>query len=549
MEPPCWPGNPFVKRLKCPAPISEVFIEELAESVCKRLEVLSGRKNFLDFGEFADFSSPLALKLSKEEKRNPIELAEEWAEKIDVPGVSTRVTGGFLNFFLTEEAILHNLKKITHFKSPGKTAVIDYSSPNIAKPFSVGHLRSTIIGESLRRVLELLGWKTYGINFVGDWGTQFGKLLAAYERWPVDLKEEPIKKLLELYVRFHREAEKDKELEEEGKEWFRRLEEGDKVAVERWKKFRELSMKEFQRIYRILGTTELIDAGESFFVKDSKELVDELLERGIAKKDKGAVVVPLEDKPPMILRKSDGTTIYSSRDLASALWRIRKFRPDLMLYVVGNEQSLHFQQLFEVLKKLEVKTRFEHVSFGLVRLPEGKMSTRKGRVVFLEDVLEEAVRRIEKIMVERGGSKEDAEKIGVGAVKFADLKTNRTREVKFSWDMLSMEGDTGPYVQYAAVRAKRIVEKFGRGKPGLDAEFEPLARKLVRFRIAVMETAKLRRPDILASYLLRLSKRFNEIYVKERIGGIPEREWITERTCLVLEKGLELLGIETPGRM
>jgi arginyl-tRNA synthetase len=526
-----------------------VLLEELAGSVKSRLEGLSGGEVFLDYGGHGDFSTAMPLKVAKESGRDPAKVAGEWAGKIEVKGVRAEAAAGFINFFLTDEALLHNLERILEFPPAGKTAVVDYSSPNIAKPFSVGHLRSTVIGESVRRTLGLLGWEVHGINFLGDWGTQFGKLMAACEEWPVELGKEPIKKLLDLYVRFHKEAGKRPELEEKAREWFQRLEEGDKEAVALWKKFRKLSLKEFNRIYDILGTSELIDAGESRFVGRSKELVDELLEKGVAERDQGAVVVPTGAKVPLMLRKSDGTTIYSSRDLAAALWRYEEFRPDAMLYVVGNEQKFHFRQLFAVLRRLDVKAELEHVSFGMVSLPEGKMSTRRGRVVFLEDVLDEAVGRVEKIMAGRGGSKEDARRVGVGAVKFADLKNNRTRDVKFTWDLLSFEGDTGPYVQYTAVRAMRIGEKFGTGGPGLDGAFTELARILVRFRHAVLESARTKRPDVLANYLLAVCKVFNELYVREQMGGEPAREWLAERTHAVLEKGLWLLGIEVPEKM
>lgn len=526
-----------------------MLIEELAEEARAQLKKLSGQEAFLDFSDFGDFSSPLPLKVGRETGRKPEELSEEWAGKIKVRGLKAGATRGFLNFSLTRATLKQNLREILRFPKAEKTVVIDYSSPNIAKPFSVGHLRSTIIGESLRRVFDFLGWQAHGLNFVGDWGTQFGKLLAAFDRWPAELEEDPIKQLLALYVKFHDEVEADETLDDEAHEWFRRLEAGDQEATERWMKFRELSIREFQKIYGRLGTSKLVDASESLFVEEGKELVDKMLKKKMAETERGAVIVPLEGKPPLILRKSDGTTIYSSRDLASALWRYREFHPDLMLYVVGSEQTLHFRQLFDVLEKMKLKAGMEHVAFGMVRLPEGKMSTRKGRVIFLEEVLDEAVNRVKKIMKGRKGSEEDAEKIGIGAVKFADLKTNRTRNVMFTWDILSFEGDTGPYVQYTAVRAKRIGEKFGKGTPDIDDAFEPLARKLVRFRIAVLETARLRRPDIMASYLLELCKVFNELYVKERIGGVKGREWLAERTHAVLEKGLELLGIEVPKKM
>lgn len=526
------------------------MIEELANNVSEKLEKLSGQTAFMEFGGFGDFSTSLPLNVAKKTGKTPKRIAESWAKKLKVPGLETRVEGGFLNFFLTKETIIHNLEHILEFKPVKKIAIVEYSSPNIAKPFSVGHLRSTVIGESIRRTLDLLGWKTHGLNFIGDWGTQFGKLLTAYDMWPVDLSKEPIKELLKIYVKFHEEAEKNPELEDTAREWFRKLESGDAAAVEIWKKFRKFSLQEFQKMYELLGTSELQDYSESRFVKGGQEIADELLKNGIAKKDRGAVVVPVDGGPPLILRKTDGTTIYSSRDLASGIERYEKLSPDLMLYVVGNEQKLHFIQLISVLKKMKVEAQIEHISFGLVRLPGGKMSTRKGQVVFLEDVLSEAVNRVKKIMAERDlDNEETAKRVGIGAVKFADLKTNRLRDTVFKWDMLAFEGETGPYVQYSAVRAKRIGEKFGTGKPGLDDATMRLARKLLRFRIAVTESARLFRPDIIANFLLDLTKTFNELYARERFGGVSEREWLAERTHVVLKKGLELLGIETPDIM
>ena len=524
-----------------------IVIENIAESIGAGLEKIAGHRVFVEFSDFGDISTSLPLRIAKKEGRNPEEVAGEIAEKLKFPGVDTKTSGGFINFTLSEKLLIENLKVITKFKPANKVAVVEYSSPNIAKPFSVGHLRSTVIGESLRRILNTLGWRTEGLNFIGDWGTQFGKLLAAYHKWPTDLKKEPIKELLRIYVRFHEEAAKNPELEEDAREWFRRLENGDEEATRIWKKFRELSMGEFDRMYSLLGTSELGDASESLFVKRGHEIADELLEKGIATRDRGAVVVPVEGKPPLILRKSDGTTIYASRDLVSAIERYEKFRPDLMLYVVGNDQKLHFHQLISVMKKVGIKADAKHVSFGMMSLPEGKMSTRRGRVVFLEDVLNEGIERVRKIMKGRGiDDDESARRVGIGAVKFADLKTNRVRDVVFDWNMLSFEGETGPYVQYAAVRAKRIGEKFGRGKPGIDGATEVLARKLLRFRIAVLEASRQLRPDLIANYLLDLSKNFNELYARERFGGVPEREWLAGKVHEVLENGLWLLGIEVP---
>ncbi len=545
-----------------------MFIENLVKEVKLQLKKISGETAFfMEFKEFGDFSTSLPLKLAKKRGVNPKELAEKWASQIKVKGIEIRTEGAFINFFLTKEALIYNLNHLIEFEPIKKIVVIDYSSPNIGKPFSIGHLRSTIIGDSLNKIFSFLGWKVYGINFLGDWGMQFGKLLAAYSEWDSDIEKEPIKELLRLYVKFHEEVEKEKMnplqnhiqldktkkqtvLEEKANEWFIRLEKGDKKAVELWEKFRKLSLKEFNKTYKKLNILELIDAGESKFVDDAKKLVDDLLEKGIAKKDQGAIVIPIEGNPPLILQKSDGTTIYSARDLASGLWRFKKFNPDLMLYVVGSEQKFHFHQLFEALSKSEVTAKMEHNDFGLIRLPEGKMSTRKGRVIFLKDLLNESIEKVKNIMSERGDSDlEIAEKIGIGAVKFADLKNNRTRNIVFNWNMLSFDGETGPYIQYSAIRAKRIIEKFGEGKAGLDDDIISLARKLIKFRFSVLNSAKLRRPDLIANFLIKTSQAFNELYVAKRLGGIPEKEWISKITFTTLQTGLNLLGIDVPEKM
>jgi len=351
-------------------------------------------------------------------------------------------------------------------------------------------------------------------------------------------------------VKFHEEAKKNPELEDGAREKFKRLEEGDRKVKKTWELFRKLSFKEFNRLYHLLGVSKLEDASESKFFSDGQKLADRFLKEGIAEGSEGAVIIPVPNKPPLILRKSDGTTLYSTRDLAAGIWRYKKYHPDLMVYVVGNEQKLHFEQLIYSLKKARVKAEINHVGFGMMRLPEGKMSTRHGRVVFLEDVIDEATSKVRKIMKEREVDNEsDIKKIGIGAIKFADLKINRNRDVLFNWKMLSFEGETGPYLQYTAVRAKRIGEKFGHGKAGITSKTRKLARKLVHFRMAVLDAKKYFRPDIIANYLIELSQVFNEFYNSEEIKGNQEHEWLAGRVFEVLKTGLYLLGIEIPERM
>jgi len=506
---------------------------------------------FFDSGRFGDFSSMLPIRLAKAKGADPQQMAVGLAEKIKVSGVEARGEQGFLNFYLTDKALVHNLEHLEDFGQKG-TMVIDYSSPNIAKPFSVGHLRSTIIGESLRRIFTLLGWKVHGINFIGDWGTQFGKLITAYQIWGKG-EVNGIKDMFDLYVKFHVAAETEPKLEELAREWFRKLEEGDEEAVSIWDKFREKSLEEFQKFYHKLDISHLEDGSESKFVKKAVELVDDLWQREVAEEDQGAIVIKTSTDVPLLLRKQDGTTIYAARDLASAIWRTQQFRPDLLLYVVGNDQKLHFKLLFEGLKKCGINTPAEHINFGMVSLPEGKMSTRKGRVVFLEDVLEEAWHRVGEVMGNREGvSEEDRWKLAIGAVKFADLKTHRTRDVIFTWDMVRMEGETGPYVQYATVRAKRIAEKFGKGKVNEKEwgdEERKLARQLVNFRMNLLDAAAQRRPDLIAKWLLVTTKTFNDYYERCRMEGSEHRVWLANRVAEALSRGLNLMGIDVPARM
>ncbi|MBR9680676.1 MAG: arginine--tRNA ligase [Candidatus Altiarchaeota archaeon] len=527
-----------------------MFIENLVDKTMKNLSQFSDKTEFAEFKNFGDFSTSLPLKIAKAKGERPDKLAISLAEQIKVKGLNAKPTGGFINFFLDDDALLFNLTNLTKFEKQNKTAVVEYSAPNIAKPFSVGHLRSTVIGESIRRIFDFLGWKTIGLNFIGDWGTQFGKLLVAYEMWPTDISKDPIKELLSLYVKFHEEAEKNPKLNDEAKIMFKKLEEGDKKIRKTWEIFRNLSLKEFEKMYAVLKTSKLEDYSESKFFNKGQKIADELLKEGIAEMSEGAVIIPVPNKPPLILRKSDGTTIYSTRDLVAGIERFKAYKPEVMVYVVGNEQKLHFEQLLYVLKKLKVSAKMEHVGFGMMRLPEGKMSTRRGRVVFLEDVLAEAMNKVKVIMKERGvDNKSDVEKIGIGAVKFADLKTNRNRDVLFDWKMLKFDGETGPYVQYAAVRAKRIGEKFGKGKIKILPENTKLARKIVALRLAVINAKKNLRPDILANYLMELSQLFNEFYTKEKISGNESHEWITSKVYEALENGLFLLGIEVPNQM
>jgi len=479
----------------------------------------------------------------------------------------------------------------------GKTVVVEFSSPNIAKPFGVGHLRSTVIGHALARIYEALGYRVVRINHLGDWGTQFGKEIAAYKRWgdPERIKANPIPELLALYVRFHEEAEQNPELEEEGRAWFKKLEEGDREARELWQWFVDESLKAFRQTYRLLGVEFDHYTGESFYTDQIPRVVDALREKGLLQESEGAWVVDLSERemPPCLILKADGTSIYATRDLAAAIYRHEQFGFEKMLYVVGAEQTLHFRQVFAVLEKMghAWASRCEHVPFGLMQIEGKKMSTRKGRVIFLEEVLQEAVERAEAIIQEKNPSLPDrqvvARQIGVGAVIFHDLKTNRIHNVNFSWDeVLNFDGETGPYVQYTYARTQSVLRKARALREGADAREATTAGgdgvnaagdaaiagdqagawdapwlehskawevclHLLQFGKAVERAAAGNEPSQVARYLLDLCQLYNRFYHDERIlvEDAQEREAklrLTEAVGQVLKRGLYLLGLEAP---
>ncbi len=518
-----------------------------------------------------DIALPIGFLLSRKYKKPPEMLSEEFAHSLELSFVERAVPeGGYVNIFFDRDKFLHLIWKDTissFFGSDreGRTYVIDYSSPNIAKPMHVGHLRSTVIGESLKRILSHLGNKVIGLNYLGDIGTQFGSLLVAYKRW-VDkkrLEEEPIRELFRIYVKFHEEVEKDPSLEEEARKELELLESGDKERVELWKRFKELSIKGFERIYNRLGVSFDVVVGESDFVERAKTLSRELLERGIAfigeeGDKKGAILANLEDEglDHPVLLKSDGTTIYLSRDLASLLWRAEQFNPDVLLYVVALEQNLHFKQLFSLARKLGIEKELVHVSFGMVHVEGMRLSTRKGQVLFLEDVLDKAVSMVGEEMKQRGTfSPNDAEKIGVSALTFWMLKTENNKDVTFRWkDLTSFGGESGPYIQYSYVRAKNILSKTESSMNPFtptDEEWN-LIKLFPFFEISIRESARRYSPHILARYLLQLSTQFHHFYDHNRVIGDrrePLRLWMVKSVENILKIGQHLLVMKPPERM
>ncbi|WP_028986765.1 arginine--tRNA ligase [Thermicanus aegyptius] len=550
----------------------------LAEKLSLSKEEISSLLEIPPNPGLGDLAFPV-FSLAKIERKAPHLIAKEVAEKMTGGPVRAVATGGYVNFFFDrsffavkalEEAMKPDFGKEDLGK--GKRVIIDMSSPNIAKPFGIGHLRSTMIGNALYHAYKALGYDAVRVNHLGDWGTQFGKQIVAYKRWGDEVKiaQNPIKSYLELYVRFHEEAENNPELEEEARAWFKKLEDGDEEARSLWQRFIQESLKEFKRMYERLHVDFDYYMGESFYNDKMDAVVRELREKGLLEESEGAQVVSLDDRdmPPCIILKSDGSTIYATRDLATAIYRHDVLKGDLLLYVVGAEQSLHFKQVFAVLEKMgrEWAKVCIHVPFGLMRFAGKKMSTRKGRVVFLEEVLDEAVERAREIIEEKNPSLPDkervAEAVGIGAIIFGDLKNNRIHEVDFSLEeALNFDGETGPYVQYTYARTQSVLEKAGEVPTGItegksltrDVAWE-LLKEILGFPKALKLTVERNEPSVLARYLLNLAKVYNRFYHQERILSEEEEERkvklaLTQITGRILKESLEILGLQTPSKI
>lgn len=503
-------------------------------------------------------------------------LAAELHRKVGKNSIVKEVKsmGPYLNFYIngplfvekTLEEIMSEKEKYGSSDSGGgRTVIVEYPSANIAKPLSVGHLRSAIIGQSLYNIHKFLGYKVISDDHLGDWGTQFGKMIYAYLTWgdPDKIRENPIHELLSLYVKFHEEAEKDKKLEDLAREWFARLEKGDKEAVKIWKDFTKWSLDELKRTYKRLGLTVDHAIGESSYVELSKHIIDDAIDKGVAFEDNGAIIIPVDDTV-MIIKKSDGSTVYGTRDIATVKYRVEKWHPHKIIYAVGSEQKLHLKQVFYAAKKLGYagNTELVHVDFGLVSLPEGKMSTRKGRVVFLDDFMDEAHRRAADIIKEKNPGlkkkEEVAEQVAMSAIKYNDLSRDRIRNIIFDWSALSFEGDTGPYLQYTAVRANSILEK-SRKKPATkdldklnEKEETALAKHLSVFGDVLNDVIRDYKPHYLANYLFSLAAMFNEYYHKTKVIDSPVEEQrlsLVLSVYTVLKIGLRLLGVEVPDEM
>ena len=533
-----------------------------------------------------DYAFP-CFKLAKELKKAPQVIAQDIKEKINIENSEiekVEIVGGYLNFFikkdiLAKEVLTEIQDKEEYGKSnlgKGKTVLVEYSSPNIAKQFHIGHLRTTLIGKALYNVYKYLGYNTIGINHLGDYGTQFGKMIEGYKLWgnEYDLTENPIEKLTEIYVRINELCKNDENVLEACRDNFKKLEEKDPYCVELWNRFKELSLKEFDRIYDLLDVKFDSIKGEAFYSDKLNEVEDLLEKSGKLEESQGAKIINLENKgisSPCIIKKSDGSSIYATRDLAAILYRARTYDYDKCLYVVAYEQNLHFKQVFEVAKLLGLDKKYtdglEHVPFGMVHLPTGKMSTREGTVVKVEELLKESIERAEKIILEKNPNLENkdeiAKKVGIGAVVFNDLSSSRIKDEIFDWNtILNFQGETGPYIQYTYVRTKSVLEKIEKLPKLEELDFENITdeysqeilKLLYKFEDTLAEVTNKNEPSILAHYLIDLAKAYSAFYNNNRVIGEEEkiqnaRVYLSLATSKVLKKGSELLGLQMPERM
>lgn len=557
------------------AKIANIEVKEIEEYI----EVPSNK-------EMGDYSFP-CFKLAKALKKAPQMIANELKEELKFDKnyiLKVEVVNGYLNFFvnpveLTRTVLNEINKKKEQYGSSNignsKNIVIDYSSPNIAKPFHIGHLRSTVIGNSLYKIYKFLGYNCIGINHLGDYGTQFGKLIEGYKRWgdEYNIEEEPIDELTKIYVRINNLCKEDESVLEECRNNFKKLEDKDEYYVKLWSKFRELSLKEFQRIYDLLDVKFDSLNGEAFYSDKMSEIVDILDTNNKLVESEGARVVKLEDKqmPPCIIEKSNGSTTYATRDLAAILYRARTYDFDKAIYLTSYEQILHFKQVFEVAKLLGIDEKYTnnlvHIPFGMVQLKTGKMSTREGNIIKLEDLLKESISRVEKIMEVKNPDLENKEEIakiiGIGAVIFNDLYNSRVKDEIFDWDeILNFNGETGPYLQYIYVRTNSILQKAGYIPKFENIDFEQLndsssiniVKLLYSFDDAIKQSAEKYEPYIIARYLINLAQAFSSYYNDHKIivedkKVQDSRLFLTYCVNIVLKSGAGLLGMKMPERM
>lgn len=566
------------------------FKQEIAKEISKITKI--PEEQIVEYIEIptdekmGDFSFP-CFKLAKELRKAPQMIAQEIKENIKFENElmqNIEVVNGYLNFYVMPEKYVLNVlneiadKQEEYGKSTignEKNVVVDYSAPNIAKPFHIGHLRSTVIGNAIYKTHKHLGYNCTGVNHLGDYGTQFGKLIEGYKRWGEEYKveENPIDELTKIYVRINNLCKEDESVLEECRNNFKKLEDGDEYCTKIWTKFKDLSLKEFQKVYKLLNVEFDSWNGEAFYSDKMGEVVDILKQKNLLQQSDGAMVVNLDEYniPPCIIEKTNGSTTYATRDLAAILYRARTYDFDKDIYVTSYEQILHFKQVFETAKHLNLDEKYTnglvHVPFGMVQLKTGRMSTREGNVIKLEDLLNEAISRVTQIMDEKNPNLENKEeiarKIGVGAVIFNDLYNSRIKDEIFDWDtMLNFNGETGPYMQYIYVRTKSLIEKAGYIPNINEIDFSKLSdvlslrviKLIYSFEDVLKQSAEKYEPYIIARYLIKLAQAFSSFYNENKIIGEEKaiqdaRLYLTYATGLVLKIGAGILGIEMPEKM
>lgn len=530
--------------------------------------------------EMGDFAFP-CFRLAKSYHKAPPMIAQDLKESIgDQAFLSEiKVVGGYLNFYVDKaqyaQQIIDKYNNATDYgcsdQGKDKTICIDYSSPNVAKNFHVGHLRTTIIGNSLYKIFSKLGYKVVRINHLGDWGTQFGKLIVAYKKWGSReaVEEKGIEELMDIYVKFHEEAEKDDSLNDEARAWFLKMEQGNEEALEIWQWFRDISLKEFMRVYNILGMEFDSFAGESFYRDKTADVIKRLTDDGLLKESQGAMIVPLDeyDMPPCIVAKKDGSSIYATRDLAAILYRKATYNFDRCLYVTGLEQKLHFAQVFKVIELMgnDYAKNLVHIPYGLVSLKSGKISSRKGNVIFAEDLLRESINKTTSIIEEKNpdipDKKEVAKQVGIGAIIFNDLYNQRIKDVIFDWNkLLNFDGETGPYVQYTYARASSVLRKIGEVPDTIDYTLLTdeasigLLKEIERYPQVIKDAAERYEPSVIARYSIDLAHAFNKFYHECQINVEDETTKYTRTNVVkiaryIIKDALSLLGIQCPEQM
>ena len=563
-----------IEIAKLIADASEIDVNEIASAI----EIPPN-------SEMGDYAYP-CFKLAKVFRKAPPMIANELIEKIEKKDFikEIKVVGAYINFFTEKSVYVKEVltrvfdEKESYGSSTegnGKTIVIDYSSPNIAKPFHVGHLRSTVIGNAIYKIYECLGYNCEGVNHLGDWGTQFGKLIVAYKKWGSKeaVEKDGIQELMKIYVKFHDEAKKEPALEDEARLWFVKMQDGDEEALTLWKWFYDISIKEFDRVYDMLGVKFDAYTGESFYNDKMDAVVQELKDKNLLKESEGAMIVDLEDEkmPPCLIIRKDGGTLYATRDITAALYRKKKYNFEKCIYLTALDQNLHFAQWFKVIEKMgyEWSKDLVHVPFGLVSLETGKLSTRQGNVVLMEDLLNQAISETRKIIEEKNpnlpNKEEVAKQVGIGAVIFNDLYNNRIKDVVFSWSrMLNFDGETGPYVQYTHARACSLLKKVCDSVENIDTNIDfsllndeasvEVCKLIEMYPAKIKDAANKFEPSIVTRHLVDIAQSFNKFYHDNPIMNSDDdvkkaRIALVYAVKTILASGLKLLGINAPEQM